>query len=162
MIHIIAAVAENGVIGAEGKIPWDIPEDLQHFKELTMGHTIVMGRRTYESIGRALPGRQNIIVSSTLTGAEGCAVVTSLQQALESREREDVFIIGGARLYAEALPLADVLDLTLVHAAPEGDTFFPAFDRQKYRCVFEEKHDGYTFVTLKPETDSISAENMLY
>ena len=151
MIHIIAAVAENGVIGAEGSIPWNIPEDLHRFRELTMGNTVIMGRRTFESIGRALPGRQNIIVSGTLQQAEGCLVVTSLHDALEAAEHSDVYIIGGERLYAEALPLADVLDLTIVHAAPDGDAFFPQYDAMQYVCTMQEEHDGYTFLTLKPE-----------
>lgn len=163
MIHVIAAVAENGVIGADGRIPWNIPEDLQHFRELTRGHTVIMGRRTYESIGHALPGRKNIIVSQTLQQVEGCLVVPSLAEALQASRDGEVFIIGGQRLYTEALPLADVLDLTLVQGHPAGDVFFPAFDARNYTYTEEERHDGYVFVTLVPKSRSgISHENMLY
>ena len=116
MMHLIAAVAENGIIGKDGGIPWHIPADLAHFKALTWGQTVIMGRRTYESIGRPLPGRRNIVVSTTLQSLEGCSVAGSLQEALHlaSETGGEIFIIGGARLYEEALPLAQQLDLTLV------------------------------------------------
>lgn len=153
-IHLIAAVAQNNVIGKDGQIPWNIPADLQHFKELTMGHTVIMGRHTYESIGRPLPGRQNIVVTSTIDDIAGCRIARSLPEALTMAESEEIFIIGGARLYAEALPLADRLDLTLVDAAPEGDTFFPAVDWSRYDEIEREPHDGapaYTYVTYQKD-----------
>ena len=93
-LHLIAAVARNRVIGYNGQIPWNIPGDLQHFKELTMGHTVIMGRRTFASIGRPLPGRENIIVTSTLYEIPGCIIVRSLAEALELASREIIFIIG--------------------------------------------------------------------
>lgn len=148
-IHLIAAVAKNGVIGKDGQIPWYIPEELQHFKELTTGHTVIMGRRTYESIGRPLPNRQNIVVTSTLDNIPGCQIARSLSEALALAEQEEIFIIGGAMLYAEALPMADQLDITIVEAAPEGDTFFPAVDWNRYVEVEREAHDGYTCVTYR-------------
>ena len=149
-LHLIAAVARNRVIGYNGQIPWNIPEDLQHFKELTMGHTVIMGRRTFASIGRPLPGRENIIVTSTLYEIPGCIIVRSLAEALELASREIVFIIGGEQLYNEALPLAEYLDLTFVDAEPEGDTYFPEINLDDYEEVSREQHAGepaYTFVT---------------
>ena len=151
-IHLIAAVAENGVIGKDGGIPWDIPEDLQHFKERTMGHTVIMGRRTFESIGRPLPGRQNIVVTSTVRELTGCQIASSLKEAIELAEREQIFIIGGSMLYTEALPMADVLDLTFVHEKPEGDTFFPEINRELYKETERKDFDGnppYSFVTYQ-------------
>lgn len=153
MMHLIAAVAENGIIGKDGGIPWNIPADLAHFKALTLGQTVIMGRRTYESIGRPLPGRQNIVVSSTLQSLEGCSVAGSLQEALElaGETGGEIFVIGGARLYEEALPLAQQLDLTLVAGKPEGDTWFPAVDWVSFREVERvacESVPGCQFVTL--------------
>ena len=131
-LHLIAAVARNRVIGYNGQIPWNIPGDLHHFKELTMGHTVIMGRRTFASIGRPLPGRENIIVTATLYEIPGCIIVRSLAEALELASREIIFIIGGEQLYNEALPLAEYLDLTFVDAEPEGDTFFPEVNWNDY------------------------------
>ena len=129
-----------------------IPGDLHHFKELTMGHTVIMGRRTFASIGRPLPGRENIIVTSTLYEIPGCIIVRSLAEALELASREIIFIIGGQQLYKEALPLAEYLDLTFVDAEPEGDTFFPEVNWNDYEEVSREQHAGepaYTFVTYR-------------
>lgn len=152
MIHLIAAVARNGVIGEHGGIPWHLPADLRHFQEITMGHTVIMGRRTYESIGRPLPGRQNIVVSSRLQQAAGCAVARSLQEGLALANRQEIFIIGGARLYAEALPLAEQLDLTLVELAPSGDTWFPVVDWSQFAEIARQRQDGtpaYQYVTYR-------------
>lgn len=152
MIHIIAACGQNGVIGKDGTMPWQIPEDLQHFKKLTMGHTVIMGRRTYESIGHALPGRQNIVVSATLPQADDCLIVPSLAEALEKAEQKEIFIIGGAMLYEAALPWAEQLDFTLVEASPEGDTWFPEIDWSQFREIKREAHAGtinYQFVTYQ-------------
>ena len=151
-IHLIAAVAKNSVIGYQGAIPWKIQEDLQHFKELTMGQTVIMGRKTFKSIGRPLPGRQNIVVTSTIDFIEGCQIARSLEEAIELAERDEVFIIGGAMLYAEAMPMAQILDLTLVDIEPEGDTCFPAIEWNAYEETEREPHKGnpaYTYVTLR-------------
>lgn len=153
MLALIAAYAENQIIGNNGRIPWDIPEEKHRFRDLTMGHVMVMGRRTYEEIGFPLPGRETIVISNTKNFDEPhCKTAASLTQALEQAGSRDVFICGGARLYQEALPLADVLYLTEIHQAFEGDTQFPAFDAEQY--VQTEKTDvwgkiPYTFLTLR-------------
>jgi dihydrofolate reductase len=133
-VSILVAIAANGVIGREGKLPWHLPDDLKRFREITMGHPVIMGRRTWESIARPLPGRQMIVVSRQPgydTGVEGIHVASSLDEALEIARlwgSDEAFVIGGAELYREALPRADRLYLTLILAQFEGDTFFPKFD----------------------------------
>jgi dihydrofolate reductase len=126
-ITLIAAVAENGVIGAAGRMPWHLPADLARFRAITTGHPVIMGRRTYESIGRPLPGRTTIVLSRTPGyGAPGCIVVPSAAEALAAAGgAAEVFIAGGAQVYRQFLPLAQRIHLTLVHAAPPGDTLFP-------------------------------------
>lgn len=136
-ITLIAAVASNGVIGRGGQLPWRLPGDLQRFKAVTLGHPVIMGRKTWASIGRALPGRQNIVVTrNRLLSAPGCRVVGNLEEALRAAEGADeAFVIGGAELYRAALPRADRLHLTRVLADLEGDAFFPEFDRAAWRAV---------------------------
>jgi dihydrofolate reductase len=125
-ITIIAAMARNRAIGLAGAMPWHLPGELRHFKETTMGKPIVMGRKTWESIGRALPGRQNIVVTRNREyRAEGCLVVQSLHFAIERAEGNEIMVIGGGELYRQALPLADRMVLTLVDCAPAADTWFP-------------------------------------
>ncbi len=159
-IAIVVAVAENGVIGRDGGLPWHIPADLREFKRVTMGKPIVMGRRTYESIGRPLPGRANIVVSRDPGfGPPGVTVVRSVAEALEvarfearTAGAEEICIIGGAAIFAEALPMADILRLTEVHAAPEGDVRMPAFSRRSWRETARQEHSGdpaYSFITLE-------------
>jgi dihydrofolate reductase len=135
-LALVAAVARNGVIGAANALPWRLPEDLRHFRALTTGHAIVMGRRTFESIGRALPGRQNIVVTSRALDAPDVATARSLAEALaQVRMPPPVFCIGGGELYRAALPLADRLHLTEIDRDFDGDTRFPAFDRAQWREV---------------------------
>jgi dihydrofolate reductase len=139
-IALVAAVAENGVIGREGGLPWRLPEDLKFFKRLTTGHTVIMGRRTWDELGKPLPNRRNIVVtrnrSREFPGAERAA---SLAEALALASGDDqVFIIGGGEIYRQALPLADRMYLTHVHAVVEGDTFFPEWDRHAWRVVEEQ------------------------
>jgi dihydrofolate reductase len=126
-IAVIAAMTDNRVIGRDGTIPWDLPEDRRHFRELTLGHTVIMGRKTFESIGRPLPGRRTIILSRRRDfRAEGCLVVHDLDAALAAASGEnEVFICGGGELYREALPRAGRLYLTVIHLPVDGDTFFP-------------------------------------
>jgi dihydrofolate reductase len=139
---LIVATARNGVIGANGAIPWQLPDEQQLFKRLTMGHHIVMGRKTYESIGRLLPGRTTIIVTRQKDYAvPGAIVAHSLPDAINAAARDDeVFVIGGADLFREALPRADRLHLTTVDAAPTGDTFMPEIDLSEWREVTSESH----------------------
>lgn len=145
-IALIAAIADNGIIGAAGKIPWHIRDDLQRFKRLTTGHPIIMGRKTFESLGRPLPNRRNII----LTRHPGPNHFPSLDAALQTcAGNETVFIIGGAQVYRQALPLADVLHLTHVHQSPAGDTSFPEYDRSLWREVHRENYPGYSFVDYR-------------
>lgn len=144
IITIVAAMARNRAIGRDGKLPWHLPRELRHFKETTLGKAIVMGRRTWQSIGRPLPGRQNIVVTRNPDfRATGCAVVGSLEAAVSLAAGDEVMIIGGGQLYAEALPLADRMVLTLVDCAPDADTWFPAWSAGEWRqvSVREERAD---------------------
>lgn len=130
-VTLVAAVADNGVIGADGDIPWRIPEDFAHFKALTLGHVLVMGRATYESIGRPLPGRTTIVLTRDPTwSAEGVLVARDLESALRLAAGidEEIYVVGGASVYAEALEIADAQVLTEVHRSPTGDTRYPDFD----------------------------------
>jgi dihydrofolate reductase len=150
-LAIIAAVAENRVIGAKGGIPWHISDDLRRFKRLTLGHTVLMGRRTFESIGKPLPGRRNIVVtSSSFPGVECYPTIDSALAAAASDQF--VFVIGGATLYTALIDRADLLYLTLVDQSPDGDTIFPQYDHlvgRLFRLIQREDHDGYHFVDYK-------------
>ncbi len=143
IISLIAAVSENGVIGADGGIPWRLPEDMKLFKQLTMGHYLIMGRKTYQSIGRPLPGRKMVVLSrQSGFSAQGCITSTSLEKALELAREDgetEAFIGGGAVIYAQALPKADRLYISRVHAVVPGDTFFPSFDEHSWQVV-ESQH----------------------
>ena len=146
---MIVAIADNYAIGSKGKIPWHIKEDLQHFKEITSGHTVIMGRKTFESIGKVLPNRFNIIVSSTMTNHDDrllrfALVAKSLESALDLCKNQDkVFILGGSRLYNEAIFKASKLHVTRVHITPEeADTYFPAFEYLDFKRESIEKHDN--------------------
>ena len=158
MLTLIAAVARNGVIGKDNRLPWHLPADLRHFKALTSGHTVIMGRKTWESLPpnfRPLPGRRNIVVTRNAAfRAEGATVVNSLADAVAAAQDGEAFVIGGAELYAAALPLADRLQLTEIDADFEGDTHFPAFDSREWRETAREAHldessFDYAFVTYE-------------
>jgi dihydrofolate reductase len=127
LISIIAAVASNGAIGRDGKLPWDLPADLRRFRDMTVGHTIIMGRKTYESIGRPLPERRTIVITGKADFTPpGCMTAASLQAALDMAAGEtEVFICGGGEIYRQALPLVDRIYLTLLDCPYDGDTFFP-------------------------------------
>lgn len=150
-LALICAMSENRVIGRDNGLPWHLSEDLKYFKRTTMGKCMIMGRNTWESIGRALPGRTSIVITSNAEyEAEGAEVVGSLEQAIcraealsEEAGSTEAFVIGGAVLYQAALPLADTLHLTRVHAEVEGDTFLHAFDESKWSEVSREEfqHD---------------------
>ncbi|WP_375614617.1 dihydrofolate reductase [Bartonella sp. AC535YNZD] len=142
-ICFIAAVAENGVIGREGAMPWHLSTDLQRFKALTLGKPIIMGRKTWDSLGRPLPGRTNIVITRDCTfNAEGAVVAHSLSQACSlatsvasQNNVKEIFIIGGGEIFQQGLPMADKIFLTEVLASIEGDSFFPVFDKEKWIIV---------------------------
>jgi dihydrofolate reductase len=153
-ITIVAAVARNGVIGVGGQLPWHLPDDLRRFKELTTGHVLVMGRRTYESIGRPLPDRTTVVVTRRHTwsaDAESVIVAHTVDEALARAAEvdDDVFVVGGAVVFAEALPRADRLELTFVDAEPYGDTTFPTVDWSEWREVAREPGDGVEYATYE-------------
>jgi len=143
MISLIVAMTETRVIGVDNRLPWNIPEDLKRFKKITSGHPIVMGRKTYESIGRPLPHRTNIVVTRERAyRVEGGAVVHGFEEALDWARRspgaEEIFVIGGSELFRQALPIAHRIYLTEVHWPFEGDTFFPDFPEHDYTQVSRE------------------------
>lgn len=160
---LVAAVADNGVIGRDGALPWHLPHELRRFKALTLGKPVLMGRRTFESIGRPLPGRVSIVLTrDPAFRPDGVRVAASLDEALkiaadeaERLEANEISVIGGSALYAETLPHADRLYLTEVHASPPGSTHFPAFDRSAWREISREgplqppgEPHSYSFVVL--------------
>ena len=155
-LNIIVAVAENGVIGGANTLLWHISEDLRRFKQLTTGHPVIMGRKTYLSIGRPLPNRRNIVLSRKESSFAGCETFSSLDEALANCTNEEVvYIIGGEMLYRTALPMASILCLTEVDDTPEeADAFFPQFNRNEWEVIEQEKHGtdekhnfNYNFVT---------------
>ena len=156
VISLIVAVADNGIIGKENGLPWHIGADLKRFKAITTGHTILMGKNTYLSIGRPLPNRRNVVLSSSLTADDvpGCEVLSGLDELenLQLADGEELFVIGGARVYAQLLPKADKLYLTRVHTQAEGDVKFPEIDWNEWQLCSEthgfadEKNDfDYSF-----------------
>lgn len=156
-ISLIVAMDSNGVIGSDNGLPWHLPADLQHFKRTTMGKPILMGRKTWESLGRPLPGRTNIVIThDSGYQAAGCVVVNSIDAALQAAgEQDEVMVIGGAEFYRQVLPRADTLYLTRIHETFSGDTFFPELNEADWREVersdqaADEKnpHD-YSFIRL--------------
>ena len=158
MISMIVAMAENRAIGKNNELLWHLPKDFQHFKSVTMGKPIVMGRKTFESIGKALPGRKNIVITrdSNFT-AEGVVIVHSIAAALEaSEEFDDVMVIGGASFYEQMLPMTETLYLTVVHQDFEADVFFPEIKAEEWNVVERVKHEAdekhaypYSFITYR-------------
>lgn len=147
MITLIAAAAENNALGKDNDLLWHLPEDFKRFKQITSGHYIIMGRKTFESFPKPLPNRTHIIITRQKEYlVEGCLVggglvVHSLEEALEiAPQNEEVFIIGGAQIYKQALPFADKIDLTRVHIELDADAFFPEFNTSEWNLVFSEKH----------------------
>ncbi|WML45007.1 dihydrofolate reductase [Neobacillus sp. PS3-40] len=142
MISFVVAMDENRVIGKNNQLPWHLPEDLKFFKKVTMGHPIAMGRKTHESIGRILPGRENIIITrNSGYHGEGCTVLYSIQEFVEYCQASDdeFFVIGGAEIFKETFPNVDRLYLTRIHEEFDGDTYFPEFDLNKWKLVSKEK-----------------------
>lgn len=156
IISIISAISDNRAIGKDNKLLWDIPEDMQRFRETTKGHPVIMGRKTFESIGRVLPQRLNIIISRDKSySVSGALVVSSLNDAIKEAEMVDtdeIFIIGGGQIYAQAMPIADKLYLTIVHAEFVADSFFPDYNAFKKKVYEKDGQSGgfkYTFLTLE-------------
>ena len=162
-IAIIVAMDKQGLIGQENDLPWKLSADLQYFRKITMGKCLIMGRHTHESIGRALPGRKNIILTrNEHYQAQDCTVVTSLEDALAAVDTLEVMIIGGASLYKTFLPHANRLYLTQVHAILEGDTWFPKWDKTQWQQVKNEDHFAdeknnydYSFNVLERHTEKV-------
>ena len=154
-LFLVAAVADNGVIGADGGLPWHISADFRRLKALTIGKPLVMGRKTFESLPGVLPGRRHIVITRDPEWqAEGAEVAHSLAEAIKLANAPHVAVFGGAAIFGEALPLADRIELTEVHASPPGDTRFPPFARSEWTETFREGHapegrsPGFDFVTL--------------
>ncbi len=136
-VSVIAALAKNRVIGIDNRLPWRLPEDLAHFKALTLGHPVLMGRKTFESLGRPLPGRTNVVITRNPDyRPEGCMLAASIAEAIvRCADSDELFFIGGAELYAQAIDLADRLYLTEVDAEVAGDAWFPEYDRGAFREI---------------------------
>jgi len=158
MVIIIAAIAKNNALGKNNQLIWHLPADLKRFKSITLGQTVVMGRKTFESLGKPLPNRKNIVITRNRNfKKEGVTTVNSLEEALAmSKENENIYILGGAEIYLQALPLADLLDLTLVHEHFEADTFFPVIDQKEWEEIKREDYKkddknafDYSFVSYK-------------
>lgn len=151
-VTIVAAIGRNGVIGTDGGLPWRIPADMARFKRLTMGHALVMGRATFESIGEPLAGRTNIVLTERPGWThDGVEVAGSLEEALAIADArgQDVFVAGGAEVYRHALEVADRMELTEVDAVPEGDTWFPEVDWSQWRQASRAPHEGFSFATYE-------------
>ena len=157
-ISIIVAISANNAIGKDNQLLWHLPADLKHFKEITSGHPIIMGRKTYDSIGRPLPNRRNIVITRNKElGIAGVEVVSSIAEAISLCANEnEVFIIGGAEIYKHALPLTDCIYLTVVHQQYEADAFFPELNENEWTTIHQEYHEAdeknsvaYTFSTLE-------------
>ena len=152
-ITLIAAASENNVLGKDNQLIWHLPEDLKRFKRLTTGHAIIMGRKTFESLPKALPNRHNIVVTRNQNySKEGVTVCHSLEAAIECAKNDDQpFVIGGGQVYEQAIELSDVIELTKIHAQFEGDVFFPEIDLKKWSVEKEERMSHpdfeYSFIT---------------
>lgn len=141
MITIIAAVSDNGVIGNKGQLLWHISEDMRRFRDFTTGNTVIMGRKTWESIGHALPNRQNIVVTRCAGEFKGALTAHSISSAISMAHSEDIFIIGGGDIYSQSIDIADKMYITRVHMTYDGDTLFPNFDSREWKLIQSEYHD---------------------
>ncbi len=158
-LTIIVAAADNNVIGGGNKLLWNLPADMQHMKKLTMGHPLIMGRKTHESIGRALPGRRNIVITRQQAEYPGCEVVASLEEALRAVKHDpsgEVFIFGGGEIYRQTLPETQKIYMTRVHGHFAGDVTFPDISPAEWKETAREDHDadaenphGYSFITYE-------------
>ena len=158
MVSMVVAIAENNAIGKDNQLLWHLPKDLKHFKTITSGHTVIMGRKTFDSVGKPLPNRRNIVITrNTELSIESVEVVHDLATALAlCTTEQEVFIVGGAEIYKQAMADTDRIYLTVVHANFEADTFFPEIDKDIWKVITSESHEpdekhafGYTFSTLE-------------
>jgi dihydrofolate reductase len=157
IVTIVVAIAENHAIGKNNQLLWHLPKDLKHFKEITSGGTVIMGRKTYDSVGKPLPNRRNIIITRQQIEIAGCEVVNSLQAALDlCRDHKEVFIVGGAEIYKQAMPLTDRIYLTIVHENFEADTYFPEISKDIWKETERTDHEAdeknplsFSFITLE-------------
>ena len=142
MITLIAAVAQNNALGKDNQLLWHLPDDFKRFKNITSGHYTIMGRKTFESFPKPLPNRTHVIITRQKEyKPEGCIVVNSLDEAIQScPKQEDIFIIGGGEIYKQSIVIADKIDITRVHNSFEADTFFPEIEIEKWQLIFEEFH----------------------
>ncbi|AYL94693.1 dihydrofolate reductase [Mucilaginibacter celer] len=156
-LSIIVAIAKNHAIGKDNKLLWYLPNDLKHFKDTTSGRTVIMGRKTFDSVGKPLPKRRNIVITRQAISIEGCEVVDSLEAAVALCKAEDeVFIVGGAEIYRQAIPLTDRIYLTIIDQDFDGDTFFPELNPDEWRETKREDFEPdeknkykYSFITLE-------------
>ncbi len=156
-ITIVVAIAQNYAIGKNNQLLWHLPKDLKHFKDITAGHTVIMGRKTFDSVGKPLPKRRNIIITRQALTIEGCEVVNSLQAAINlCKTEEEVMIVGGAEIYKQAMQITNRIYLTIVHHAFDADTFFPEIDYTLWKETAREDHEtdeqhqfSYSFITLE-------------
>jgi dihydrofolate reductase len=154
---IVVAISENNAIGKDNQLLWYLPADLKHFKNITTGHTVIMGRKTYDSVGKPLPNRRNIIITRQDIKIEGCEVVKSIEDALAlCAGEQEVFIVGGAEIYKQAMHLTDRIYLTIVHQKFDADSFFPEIDYNIWKETAREDHQpdeknnlAYSFITLE-------------
>lgn len=157
IVSIVVAISENHAIGKDNQLLWHLPKDLKHFKEITTGGTVIMGRKTYDSVGKPLPNRRNIVITRQQIEIAGCEVVNSLQAALDlCRDHKEVFIVGGAEIYKQAMPLTDKVYLTIVHESFEGDTYFPEINPEIWKETQRTDHEAdeknalsFSFITLE-------------
>lgn len=157
IISIVVAIAQNNAIGKNNQLLWHLPKDLKHFKDITSGHTVIMGRKTYESVGKPLPNRRNIIITRQNIVIDGCEVVNSIEEALKLCTGEtEVFIVGGAEIYKQAMALTDRIYLTIVHQEFDADTYFPEIKETIWKETERQDHESdekhlfpYSFITLE-------------
>jgi dihydrofolate reductase len=157
IVSIVVAISENHAIGKDNKLLWYLPNDLKHFKNITTGHTVIMGRKTYESVGKPLPNRRNIIITRQNMTIEGCEVVNSIDTALAlCRDEAEAFIVGGAEIYKQSLSKTDRLYITIVHENFEGDSYFPEIEKNTWKETEREDHEPdeknslpYSFITFE-------------
>ena len=156
IVSAVVAIAENHAIGKNNQLLWHLPNDLKHFRLITTGHTVIMGRKTYESVGKPLPNRRNIIITRQQIEIAGCEVVSSIEEALAlCAAEQEVFIVGGAEIYKLAMPLTDRIYLTIVHQSFDADAFFPEINKTEWTETQREDHPAdeknaipYSFITL--------------